>query len=206
MQGDKRMISDEVMKEIIDQLSKNQKVSEDTLRIVVFCMVIFVIQKVIEYCINRKNTKNEKKGDEELYISQKQYDMEVEIFLEFSEERYKLQCTLGKIAQNKGNLKRDTKDECESFYKELIVIYNKLTDYLNKHICFVPLDIWCNMMDYTDSVHAVIEEWDVIFQSGLKDVVVTEKIRKELENIEKKSNKVSDCIREYIYRERIILN
>lgn len=200
------MISDELIKEILDQLSKNQRASEYTFRAIIVCMVIFGIQKIIEYCINRQNTKNEKKGDEELYISQKQYDMEVDIFLKFTEERYILQCVLKKIAQNKGKLDRGRKETCENDYKDLIKVYNNLTEYLNKYICFVPLDIWRNMMDYTDSVRTVIEEWNIIFQSGLKVVLVTDKIQEELENIEEKSNKVSDCIREYIYRERVILN
>lgn len=200
------MISDELLKEIIDQLNKNQKISEDIVKLVIIGIILFIVEKLFEYYINKLNTMNEKKGDEELYISQKQYDMEVEVFLKFTEERYKLQSILKKIAKNKGKLDRNCKDECENTYNELVNTYNNLTDYLNKYICFVPLDIWNNMMDYVNSIHIVIEEWKLIFQSGLRDILITEKVEKELENVEKKSERTSNCIREYIYRERVILS
>lgn len=199
------MISDELLKEIIDQLSKSQKISENTFKLVIIGMLVFVLEKFIEYCISKQNTKNEKKGEEELYISQKQYDMEVEIFLRFTEERYKLQCILEKIAHNKGKLNRSSKDKCEKIYEQLVDTYNNLTDYLNKYICFIPLDVWSNMMEYINSIHIVIEEWRLIFQSGLKDVLITDEVENELEDVKKKSESTSDCIREYIYRERVIL-
>ena len=158
-----------------------------------------------EIFFTRQATKNEKKGDEELYISQKQYETETMIFLEFSERRYSICTKINSISKEKGSINVSKKDNYEKIYEELVKEYEQMRNYLNKYMCFVPNDIWEKFKKYMDSISNLLEIWKQKFSKGLIDVINTEDVNNVIEEIENQNKEINESIRRYVYKKRKIL-
>lgn len=194
------------MKKLIEQLEKTQKVEEWLIALILICFIIYFFQKIIDLWINKSVLKEERKGDEAVYINQKQYDLETGIFITFNEKRNEIQEILDFMNLHKGELDRDKKNFCEEYFRQLEQKGIELKIYLNKYICFIPEEIWNNMTKYIESIEKIIEEWKDIFQSGLKSIIITDEISKNIENAKKNSEQLTKNIRQYIYNKRKIID
>ena len=65
-------MEEKVLDEILEQLNNQGKIDISILIILGILVLVFVVKQLADFFSTRQATKNEKKGDEELYISQKQ--------------------------------------------------------------------------------------------------------------------------------------
>ena len=116
-------MEEKLLDEILEQLNNQGKIDISILIILGILFFVFVVKQLAEIFFTRQATKNEKKGDEELYISQKQYETETMIFLEFSERRYSICTKINSISKEKGSINVSKKDNYEKIYEELVKEY-----------------------------------------------------------------------------------
>lgn len=198
-------MEEKLLDEILEQLNNQGKIDISILIILGVLFLIFVVKQLAEIFFTRQATKNEKKGEEELYISQKQYETETMIFLEFSERRYSICTKINSISKEKGSINVSKKENYEKIYKELVKEYEQMRNYLNKYMCFVPNDIWEKFKKYMDSISNLLEMWKQKFSKGLIDVINTEDINNVIEEIENQNKEINESIRCYVYKKRKIL-
>ena len=198
-------MEEKLLYEILEQLNNQGKIDISILIILGILFFVFVVKQLAEIFFTRQATKNEKKGDEELYISQKQYETETMIFLEFSERRYSICTKINSISKEKGSINVSKKDNYEKIYEELVKEYEQMRNYLNKYMCFVPNDIWEKFKKYMDSISNLLEIWKQKFSKGLIDVINTEDVNNVIEEIENQNKEINESIRRYVYKKRKIL-
>lgn len=198
-------MEEKLLDEILEQLNNQGKIDISILIILGILFFVFVVKQLAEFFFTRQATKNEKKGDEELYISQKQYETETMIFLEFSERRYSICTKINSISKEKGSINVSKKDNYEKIYEELVKEYEQMRNYLNKYMCFVPNDIWEKFKKYMDSISNLLEIWKQKFSKGLIDVINTEDVNNVIEEIENQNKEINESIRRYVYKKRKIL-
>jgi hypothetical protein len=198
-------MEEKLLDEILEQLNNQGKIDISILIILGILFFVFVVKQLAEIFFTRQATKNEKKGDEELYISQKQYETETMIFLEFSERRYSICTKINSISKEKGSINVSKKDNYEKIYEELVKEYEQMRNYLNKYMCFVPNDIWEKFKKYMDSISNLLEIWKQKFSKGLIDVINTEDVNNVIEEIENQNKEINESIRRYVYKKRKIL-
>lgn len=202
-------MEEKILQDIFDQLNKQGKDSRNILIFLVsysvIFSVVFFIKTLIQIFTQRQIMKNQKKGEEELYISQKQYETETMIFLEFSERRNSICDKINNIAKEKGRINISKKDNYEKIYKELIKEYEQMKNYLNKYMCFVPTDIWDKFKKYMDTIYNLLDSWEQNFSKGLTDVINTNESDIMVAEIEELNKDINNSIRCYIYKKRKIL-
>ena len=198
-------MEEKLLDEILEQLNNQGKIDISILIILGILFFVFVVKQLAEFFFFCLATKNEKKGDEELYISQKQYETETMIFLEFSERRYSICTKINSISKEKGSINVSKKDNYEKIYEELVKEYEQMRNYLNKYMCFVPNDIWEKFKKYMDSISNLLEIWKQKFSKGLIDVINTEDVNNVIEEIENQNKEINESIRRYVYKKRKIL-
>lgn len=198
-------MEEKVLDEILEQLNNQGKIDISILIILGILVLVFVVKQLADFFSTRQATKNEKKGDEELYISQKQYETETMIFLEFSERRYSICTKISSISKEKGSINVSKKENYEKIYEELVKEHEQMSNYLNKYMCFVPNDIWEKFKKYMDSISNLLELWKQKFSKGLIDVINTEDINNVIEEIENQNKEINESIRRYVYKKRKIL-
>lgn len=198
-------MEEKLLDEILEQLNNQGKIDIYILIILGILFFGFVVKQLAEIFFTWQATKNEKKGDEELYISQKQYETETMIFLEFSERRYSICTKINSISKEKGSINVSKKDNCEKIYEELVKEHEQMRNYLNKYMCFVPNDIWEKFKKYMDSISNLLEIWKQKFSKGLIDVINTEDVNNVIEEIENQNKEINESIRRYVYKKRKIL-
>lgn len=198
-------MEEKVLDEILEQLNNQGKIDISILIILGILVFVFVVKQLADFFSTRQATKNEKKGDEELYISQKQYETETMIFLEFSERRYSICTKISSISKEKGSINVSKKENYEKIYEELVKEHEQMSNYLNKYMCFVPNDIWEKFKKYMDSISNLLELWKQKFSKGLIDVINTEDINNVIEEIENQNKEINESIRRYVYKKRKIL-
>lgn len=198
-------MEEKLLDEILEQLNNQGKIDISILIILGILFFVFVVKLLADNFSTRQATKNEKKGDEELYISQKQYETETMIFLEFSERRYSICTKINSISKEKGSINVSKKENYEKIYEELVKEHEQMSNYLNKYMCFVPNDIWEKFKKYMDSISNLLELWKQKFSKGLIDVINTEDINNVIEEIENQNKEINESIRRYVYKKRKIL-
>ena len=198
-------MEEKLLDEILEQLNNQGKIDISILIILGILVFAFVVKQLADIFSTRQATKNEKKGDEELYISQKQYETETMIFLEFSERRYSICTKINSISKEKGSINVSKKENYEKIYEELVKEHEQMSNYLNKYMCFVPNDIWEKFKKYMDSISNLLELWKQKFSKGLIDVINTEGINNAIEEIENQNKEINESIRRYVYKKRKIL-
>lgn len=198
-------MEEKLLDEILEQLNNQGKIDISILIILGILVFVFVVKQLADIFSTRQATKNEKKGDEELYISQKQYETETMIFLEFSERRYSICTKINSISKEKGSINVSKKENYEKIYEELVKEHEQMSNYLNKYMCFVPNDIWEKFKKYMDSISNLLELWKQKFSKGLIDVINTEDINNVIEEIENQNKEINESIRRYVYKKRKIL-
>lgn len=198
-------MEEKLLDEILEQLNNQGKIDISILIILGILFFVFVVKLLADNFSTRQATKNEKKGDEELYISQKQYETETMIFLEFSERRYSICTKINSISKEKGSINVSKKENYEKIYEELVKEHEQMSNYLNKYMCFVPNDIWEKFKKYMDSISNLLELWKQKFSKGLIDVINTEYINNVIEEIENQNKEINESIRRYVYKKRKIL-
>ncbi len=198
-------MEEKLLDEILEQLNNQGKIDISILIILGILVFAFVVKQLADIFSTRQATKNEKKGDEELYISQKQYETETMIFLEFSERRYSICTKINSISKEKGSINVSKKENYEKIYEELVKEHEQMSNYLNKYMCFVPNDIWEKFKKYMDSISNLLELWKQKFSKGLIDVINTEDINNAIEEIENQNKEINESIRRYVYKKRKIL-
>lgn len=198
-------MEEKLLDEILEQLNNQGKIDISILIILGILVFVFVVKLLADNFSTRQATKNEKKGDEELYISQKQYETETMIFLEFSERRYSICTKINSISKEKGSINVSKKENYEKIYEELVKEHEQMSNYLNKYMCFVPNDIWEKFKKYMDSISNLLELWKQKFSKGLIDVINTEDINNVIEEIENQNKEINESIRRYVYKKRKIL-
>lgn len=198
-------MEEKLLDEILEQLNNQGKIDIYILIILGILFFGFVVKQLAEIFFTWQATKNEKKGDEELYISQKQYETETMIFLEFSERRYSICTKINSISKEKGSINVSKKDNYEKIYEELVKEHEQMRNYLNKYMCFVPNDIWEKFKKYMDSISNLLEIWKQKFSKGLIDVINTEDVNNVIEEIENQNKEINESIRRYVYKKRKIL-
>lgn len=198
-------MEEKLLDEILEQLNNQGKIDISILIILGILVFVFVVKQLADNFSTRQATKNEKKGDEELYISQKQYETETMIFLEFSERRYSICTKINSISKEKGSINVSKKENYEKIYEELVKEHEQMSNYLNKYMCFVPNDIWEKFKKYMDSISNLLELWKQKFSKGLIDVINTEDINNVIEEIENQNKEINESIRRYVYKKRKIL-
>ena len=197
-------MEEKLLDEILEQLNNQGKIDISILIILGILVFAFVVKQLADIFSTRQATKNEKKGDEELYISQKQYETETMIFLEFSERRYSICTKINSISKEKGSINVSKKENYEKIYEELVKEHEQMSNYLNKYMCFVPNDIWEKFKKYMDSISNLLELWKQKFSKGLIDVINTEGINNAIEEIENQNKEINESIRRYVYKKRKI--
>lgn len=198
-------MEEKLLDEILEQLNTQGKIDISILIILGILFFVFVVKQLAEIFFTRQVTKNEKKGDEELYISQKQYETETMIFLEFSERRYNICTKINSISKEKGSINISKKENYEKIYEELVQEHEQMRNYLNKYMCFIPNDIWEKFKKYMDSLSSLLEIWKQKFSKGLIDVINSEDTNKIIEEIENQNKEINESIRCYVYKKRKIL-
>lgn len=198
-------MEEKLLDEILEQLNNQGKIDISILIILGILFFVFVVKLLADNFSTRQATKNEKKGDEELYISQKQYETETMIFLEFSERRYSICTKINSISKEKGSINVSKKENYEKIYEELVKEHEQMSNYLNKYMCFVPNDILEKFKKYMDSISNLLELWKQKFSKGLIDVINTEDINNVIEEIENQNKEINESIRRYVYKKRKIL-
>lgn len=198
-------MEEKLLDKILEQLNNQGKIDISILIILGILVFVFVVKLLVDNFSTRQATKNEKKGDEELYISQKQYETETMIFLEFSERRYSICTKINSISKEKGSINVSKKENYEKIYEELVKEHEQMSNYLNKYMCFVPNDIWEKFKKYMDSISNLLELWKQKFSKGLIDVINTEDINNVIEEIENQNKEINESIRRYVYKKRKIL-
>ena len=198
-------MEEKLLDEILEQLNNQGKIDISILIILGILVFVFVVKLLADNFSTRQATKNEKKGDEELYISQKQYETETMIFLEFSERRYSICTKINSISKEKGSINVSKKENYEKIYEELVKEHEQMSNYLNKYMCFVPNDIWEKFKKYMDSISNLLELWKQKFSKELIDVINTEDINNVIEEIENQNKEINESIRRYVYKKRKIL-
>ena len=198
-------MEEKLLDEILEQLNNQGKIDISILIILGILFFVFVVKLLADNFSTRQATKNEKKGDEELYISQKQYETETMIFLEFSERRYSICTKINSISKEKGSINVSKKENYEKIYEELVKEHEQMSNYLNKYMCFVPNDIWEKFKKYMDSISNLLELWKQKFSKGLIDVINTEDINNVIEEIENQNKEINESILRYVYKKRKIL-
>lgn len=198
-------MEEKLLDKILEQLNNQGKIDISILIILGILVFVFVVKLLADNFSTRQATKNEKKGDEELYISQKQYETETMIFLEFSELRYSICTKINSISKEKGSINVSKKENYEKIYEELVKEHEQMSNYLNKYMCFVPNDIWEKFKKYMDSISNLLELWKQKFSKGLIDVINTEDINNVIEEIENQNKEINESIRRYVYKKRKIL-
>ena len=198
-------MEEKLLDKILEQLNNQGKIDISILIILGILVFVFVVKLLADNFSTRQATKNEKKGDEELYISQKQYETETMIFLEFSELRYSICTKINSISKEKWSINVSKKENYEKIYEELVKEHEQMSNYLNKYMCFVPNDIWEKFKKYMDSISNLLELWKQKFSKGLIDVINTEDINNVIEEIENQNKEINESIRRYVYKKRKIL-
>ena len=176
----------------------------ETVMIAILGIIGTLLGTVVGFVCNVTLEKTKTKGDNKLYKSKKQYDLEFDIYRELSKKWFSLIVALTtKYSDDHYKQYNQSKGQSAEFkdYEEIVNHIADVQDCLFEHAPFIPNHIYVKYKELFDLAKeqfwVYMEETKTYLKSNVKQPISNES-KERVDRIEELYHSINDDLREYL--------